>query len=283
MADVSDVQDALVTLIGAVLYPSGTGSPSITALPTLVYGGWPQGSQLDSDMLGFTNGQGGRIHVTVFPTATEKNSTRYFPDYGPVTVVPPTITLTKVGQTITLTGTISTPQNIALLINNLPYVYAVQAGDTLTTAAAGLAALVAGATSAGAVITIPVSGAITAARAGGSGTAIRFTRTMERTCQITIWADTPANRTATAKAIDTVLSGTEWITFPDGTGGHLKYGSTHIDDMVQKANLYRRDLMYSVEYSTVQSVNATQVVITEQKDSITGPDGNPVLVKTNYQ
>ncbi len=283
MADVSDVQDALVTFIASVLYPNGTGQASITGLPTLVYGGWPQGSQLDSDLAGFTNGQGGRIHVTVFPTATEKNTTRYVPDYSPVTIVASTITLTKTGQTVTLSGTITTPQNLALIINNLPYVYAVQAGDTLTTAAAGLAALVSGASSAGAVITIPVSGSITAVRSGGSGTAIRMTRTMQRTFQITIWADTPANRTATAKAIDTALSGIEWLTFPDGTGGRLLYGSTHVDDMVQKSNLYRRDLMYSVEYSTVQSVSATQVVITEQKDSIKGPDGNPVLVSTIYQ
>jgi hypothetical protein len=283
MADVSDVQDALVSLIAGVLYPSGTGAPSVTGLPTLVYAGWPQGSQLDADMSGFTNGKGGRIHVTVFPTATEKNTTRYSPDCATTQVVAPTLTLTKAAQTVTISGTVTTPQNVALIINDLPYAYAVQQNDTLATIAAALAALVSGATSTGAVITIPVAGNITAARAGGSSTASRLTRTVNRTFQVTIWADTPAHRTATATAIDNALSGTEWLALPDGTGGRLIYMSSHIDDMVQKTNLYRRDLMYAVEYSTVQTVTATQVVITEQVNTVQRPDGAAVPASTIYQ
>jgi hypothetical protein len=283
MADIEDVSDALVSLIAGVIYPNGTGQAAITGLPTLIYAGWPQSSQLDADMAGFTNGKGGRIHVTMFPTATEKNSTRYFTDYQQGSAPTPSISLSVSGQTVTLAGTVSTPQNVGLIVSNAAYTYAVQAGDTLATVAAALAAQITGATSSGAVITLPATSTVTAARSGTAATVQRLTRTTQRTMQITVWADTPDHRKATAKAIDNALSGTEWLSLADGTGGRVIYVASHIDDMVQKANLYRRDLMYSVEYSTTQSANATEVIVTQENDSITGPDGNAVQASTLYQ
>lgn len=283
MADIEDVQSALVSTIAAIVYPNGTAKPSVSGQPTLIYPGWPQSSQLDADMAGFTNGKGGRIHVTVFTTPTEKNTTRYFAGYEAGVLTPPTITLTVAGQTVTLSGTIATPQNAALIVSGQPYAYAVQAADTLATVAAALAAQIVGASSAGAVITLPAAAVIDAARSGGSGTVSRMTKTQQRTMQITVWADTPAHRTATASAIDSALSGMDWLTFPDGSRGRLVYVASHIDDMAQKANLYRRDLMYSVEYSTFQTVTSTEVVVTEEKTSQTRPDGSAVLIATTYQ
>lgn len=283
MADISDVGDSLVTLIAGVLYPSGTGSPSVTGLKTIVYAGWPQSSQLDADLAGFTNGAGGRIHVTVFPTATEKNTTRYFTDYQQPVVAVPSITLAVAGLTVTLGGTIATPQNVALIVSNAAYGYAVQATDTLTIVAAALAAQISGASSTGPVITLPAGARITAARAGTVGTVQRLTRSVQRTVQITIWADTPVNRNVTAAAIDNALSGMTWMTFADGTTGRIIYMSSHIDDMVQKTNLYRRDLMYAVEYSTVQSSSATQVIVTQENDKVVRPDGNALASTTIYQ
>lgn len=283
MADIEDVQDALVSTIAGIVYPSGTGSPSVSGQPTIVYPGWPQSSQLDADMAGFTNGKGGRIHITVFPTTTEKNTTRYFAGYDDGVLVAPTITLTVSGQEVTLSGTISTPQNVAMIVNGAPYTYAVQGADTLATVATALAAQISGASSAGAVITLPSTAIIDAARSGGYGAISRMTKTQQRTVQITVWADTPAHRTATASAIDSALSGMDWITFPDGSRGRLVYVSSRIDDMTQKANLYRRDLMYSVEYSTFQTVTSTEVVVTEDKTSQVRPDGSAVLISTIYQ
>ncbi len=281
MSDVSDVSNALVALIAQALYPSGTASPSVTGIPTVIYAGWPTASQLNADLAGFSNGRGGRLHVTIFPTATEKRDTPYQTQWYDLTVTAPTITATISGQTVTLAGTISTPQNVALIIDNAAYVYAVQAADTLTTIATALAALVPGASNSGAVITIPNGAAIRAARAGAGGTMQRETRRQTRRMQVTVWADTPANRDATAIAMDSALSVVERLTMPDQTLARLLYESGQQIDDQSKANLYRRDMLYSVEYGTTQTVAATTVITTDETVAfgVSGVDTYPASVQ----
>ena len=263
MADLSDVSNALVSIVAQVLYPNGTGQASVTGIPTLVYPGWPQSSQLDADLATIAAGTG-RLHVTVFPTATEQNVTRYFPDWQSKTQTVATLSLAISSQTITVGGTVSTPQNVALLVNDLAYTYAVQSSDTLTSIATALAALIPGASNTGAVITIPDGQPIRAARAGGSGVLQRETKRQNRVMQITVWANSPDNRTATAAAIDSALSGMERIALPDQTLARLIYKAAHENDGMQQSNLYRRDLLYSVEYATTQTAGATEVVVAQE-------------------
>lgn len=282
MADISDVENALVSTIAGVLYPNGTSQTSVTGVPTIIYAGWPQASQLDTDMAAFATGVG-RLHVTIFPTNTERNTTRYSTDFQEVTANPATLTITTAGQTVTLGGTVSTPQNVALIINDLPYSYKVQAGDTLDSIAASVAALISGATSAGAVITIPVTGRIASARIGSSGTIARVTRNQQRTMQITVWADTPDHRSATASVIDSALSAMDFLPFADGGQGRLLYVASHVDDMTQKANVFRRDLLYSVDYATTVTADATEVIVTEENTALNMPDGSYQPISTVYQ
>lgn len=285
MADLTDASNALVALIAQTLYPSGTSQPSVTGVDTVVYSGWPTASQLDADLARFASPPGnGRIHVTVFPTNTESKTTRYIPDWQEASQVATTITLTVAGQVITLGGTVATPQNVAVLVDAAAYTYAVQSSDTLTSIATALAALIPGATSAGPAVTIPNGSVIRAARAGGSGTIQRETKRQMRVMQITVWADTPDHRTATASAIDAALSGVERITMPDLTLARLIYQASHEIDDKQKANLYRRDLLYSVEYATTQVADATTVVVAQENlaAGMTGVDATP-NTSTIYQ
>ncbi|MDE2468746.1 MAG: hypothetical protein KGL35_08385 [Bradyrhizobium sp.] len=278
MADISDVSTSLVAIIAGALYPNGTSQPSVVGAPVAVYPGWPTASQLDADLAGFSNGQGGRLHVTVFPTPTEKSEPAYRMDWQALTINAATLTATISGQTVTLSGTVSTPQNVALLVDNAGYVYPVQPADTLTTIATALAALVPGATSSGAVITVPNGAKLTAARTGGSGTMQRELRRQMRVMQITAWADTPANRDALAQAVDAALSAIPRFVLADQTQARLLYQSGRQIDDQSKANLYRRDLMYSVEYSTTQTTGATDVVIGVETFAagVTGVDTYPV-------
>lgn len=263
MADLTDVSDALVSLIATALYPNGTSQASAAGVPAIVYAGWPQASQLDADLKAIPAGTG-RVHVTVFPTKTERNTTRYPTTPQEQTVNAPTITLTIAGQQITLGGTVSTPQNLALLIGSKAYTYAVQAGDTLDTIAAALAGQISGASAMGSVITVPDTSIIRAARAGGSGTSLSEVRRQQRVFQVTVWADTPANRKAVAKIVDPMLSALEFITLADGTGGRIVYQSSCDDDMPQKANCYRRDMLYQIEYPTTVEIDSTQVVVQQE-------------------
>lgn len=275
MADLTDVSDALVALIAAAMYPAGTSQPSATGVQTIVYAGWPQASQLDADLAGIPKGAG-RMHITVFPTKTEKNNTRYPQDLQVQSITSATLTLTVNGQQITIGGTVSLPQNVALLIGAQAYTYAMQQGDTLASIAAALAALVPSATASSAVITIPAGSIIRAARAGGSGTEISEIRRQQRVFQITIWADTPDNRRAAAKVIDPMLSALEFITLADDSAARIIYQSSCDDDMPQKANCYRRDMLYQIEYATTIAYDATAVVVQQENVSagVTGAQPN---------
>ena len=283
MADIADVMNAFVASIAQTIYPNGTGQPSVTGLATAVYAGWPQSSQMDADLAGFTKGAG-RIHVTVYPTGTEKNTTRFSNGWQTLTDAMPTLSLAISGQTVTIGGTVSVPQNVALLVSGLPYTYAVQASDTLTSIATAIASMIAGATNSGPVITLPATARIQAARSGSNGTSIREVRRQQRTMQLTIWADTPAHREATAQALDVALAATEYLSLPDGTGVRIVYQSTRLDDATQKANLYRRDLLYTAEYATTQTMQATEVVMTQQNQHVgmTGASAD-LTVSTIYQ
>ncbi|HUB90954.1 MAG TPA: hypothetical protein VMA74_14610 [Dyella sp.] len=284
MADIDDVLNALETTIAGVVYPNGLAQPSAIGVPAAIYPGWPTSSQLDADLRALGTGGPGKIHITIFPRPQEKNTTRYIGlQYEQQAFNAPTLVLTISGQQVTITGTVSTPQNVALIVSNQAYTYAVQAADTLASIATALAQQIAGATAAGAVITLPLSARITAARAGASGTMSALTKQQQREVQITIWADTPEHRSAAAQPIDSALSAITWLQLPDGTSGRLRYVSTPVDDINQKANLYRRDLLYTVEYFTTNTITATEVIVTEQTNSLTMPDGSTEIISTTYQ
>jgi len=56
-----------------------------------------------------------------------------------------------------------------------------------------------------------------------------------------------------------------------------------VDDVNQKANLYRRDLLYTIEYLTTNTITATEVIVAEQNNSLTMPDGSTEIISTTYQ
>lgn len=260
MADISDVGAALVSMAAQAAYPNGTSQASVINAPVRVYQGWPNPQQLDADLLVSA------CHVSVYPRAEEKNTTRYPKDWVQVSVNTATLTASISGQTVVIGGAMPSPftvHNIVVLVSGQSYVYAVQATDTLATIASALAALIVvgvPATSAvGSVITLPLTANITAARVGVTGTSIREVRRQERVFQITVWASTPAQRDTLGAAVDMALAVTEFLTLADGFGARLIYRNSSLSDESQKAKIYRRDFQYSVEYATTQTATDTQI------------------------
>jgi hypothetical protein len=80
-------------------------------------------------------------------------------------------------------------------------------------------------------------------------------RRQEQDFRATCWCPTPASRDSAATAIDQALSSIRFLALPDGTQGRLLYSGTTVFDQSQNASLYRRDLMYSVEYATILSAS----------------------------
>lgn len=262
MADLSDVETALVSIVAGILYPSGTSQASAVGIPCKVYAGWPSADSLDQDLAA------GIANITVFPRPEERNTTRFPTDWQDLSINPATFTLTGAGQTITVGGAQPSPfysQNVVIFVNELPFIYPTISTDTPSTIAAALQALiaasVAGVTVSGAVITLPGSARMGALRVGTTGTQIKEVRRQERRFQITVWADTPAHRDAVAKPIDATLADTARFTLSDQSVARLKYVSSPVIDALQKAKLYRRDFFYSVEFPTTLTQAGTQITV----------------------
>jgi hypothetical protein len=264
MADLSEVSNTLVGLIAGILYPNGTSNPVSPGVGAQcrVGAGWPTSAQLDPDLAN------GIVNVSVYPMNIERNVPHFMEQWILLNHAAATVTLNASGQTITLGGTLPNPaiaQNVAVLIGQNPFAYAVQASDTLNTIASALATLIAatypGTTSSGAVITLPAGTPQVSLRTGGTALMGKEVGRQVRDFRMVIWAPTPALRDATAKTIDPALRQINFLTLPDGFGGRLKYVKTDIVDQQEKANLYRRDLCYSVEYPSTVTQVATDVTV----------------------
>lgn len=263
MADLTDVSSALVSLIDGALYPNGDAQPPASGVPaTRIYPGWPVPGQLDTDLAS------GTAHVSVF-NRESRNATRYQTVPQDMTVTAPALTLTINGRTITVGGTVASGVNTAVIVGTAAFTYQTVANDTLSTIAAALASQInatyPGTTSSGAVITLPNTGPpINAARVGGSGQQMTEAGRVEQVFQITVWANTPANRKAIASLITPAIMSTRFLTLADGTAARVILRGQRDDDVPQKELLFRRDIMVTVEYvETVVNTSTTVVDIVQ--------------------
>src|SRR6185437_8810160 len=95
----------------------------------------------------------------------------------------------------------------------------------------------------------------------------------KRDFQISIWAPTPAIRALIGPAIDQYLKATpqKRILLPDNTLARLIYRGTFEIDHQAKQNIYRRDLLYEVEYVT--STTEVDNTVTQAGAAITPTGG----------
>lgn len=275
MADLSDVESAIVALITSAIYPSGTGSPSAITLANAtnpgvrIFAGWPVPAALDADM------QAGIINISVYAEpGMERNVTRYTREWVDQFLTTPTITATVSNSTVTIGGTITTGHYVSILVFGKAFSYACLAGDTTTTVATALAALINAvmpATSSGAVITIPGRTDITA-RTGAPGTIIRELKRQQRRFRVTVWAPTNDARVSTIAIIDPVLAATDRLSLPDNTTGRMTYERADDVDRSGKQSVMCRDTLWWVEYGTTQVMPGYPITVFNQK--IVTPDGS---------
>jgi hypothetical protein len=246
MADQSDVENALVALVANALYPNGSGSSSLPGPDCRIYRGWPNSAALDTDL------GNGVINVTVFPQGEPgRNTTRYSQQWQGSSTQS-TLTASVSGTSVTIEGTVGLGQLAGILVNDSSYVYVVQVSDTPEIVAANLATLARAdwiVNLSGATLTIPGAGSLLARVVAGASV-MQEVRRQEQAFRITCWCPTPATRDASASAIDLLLVGFQFIELADGSQGRLQYHGTLEFDQSQDALLYRRDLLYNVEYPT---------------------------------
>lgn len=250
MAAQSDVETALTQLAAVALYPRGTAAPAAISATIRIYRGWPNATALDADLAA------GRVNVTIFPVpGATRNTTRYAPDWVP-TPVTPTLRGTTAGNTATFAGTADLGQLAGLLVDGVPYVHRTVAGDTPALVAATLAAAISSsriALCSGTSVTIPSASTLVARTAADAASAQELRRQQQQ-FRITAWCPSPDLRDAACEAIDVAFAATPFLRLPDTSAARLRFSSTTTFDTRQDAALYRRDLLYTVEYPTTRIV-----------------------------
>jgi hypothetical protein len=252
MADLSDVENAIVSEVTGALYPQGVSQASIVGITCRVYRGWPSTAALNSDLAA------GIVNVTVFPaTVPDEVRDAYF-DRLYVSIPPTSLAATVTGQSVMFSGPVVSGQVVGLLVDGVPYSYGINAGDTNESIAANLAALIGTnriVTLSSSTLTIPDSRALTA-RVVTSATVSEVLRRQRREIQVSCWCPSPALRDSVSIAVDLALTASAFINLADETKAHVHYVSTQVYDQSQTALLSRRDLRYMCEYTIISSTAA---------------------------
>ena len=247
MADLSDVEQSMLQQIVAAVYPVGVDQPSIVNETVKIYRGWPSVLGLNNDLSASVQS------VTVFSDPKRTRETTRYPRIWREQPRPtPSLTLTVTDESVSIAGAGASGEVAGLLIDGAAFAIATTETDTPTTVAASFAALIPGASATGPTITISGASMIVA-RVETSGTVTLETRRQEQVVTVSTWCDKPLTRDALAAAIDLSFSSLTWVAFADGSAGLLSYVETIEIDTSENANLYRRDLLYRIEYPTIIS------------------------------
>ena len=247
MADLSDVEATLVAAVTQALYPDGSSLPSVLGVPCRIYRGWPLATALTNDL------KRGAVNVTVSAGPEAGRLTTRYNDGLRGSSAAVTLTTDAAGNTVTFGGQANPGQVAGLLIDGQTYVYATQVGDTPAMVAANLAEAARAdtiVTLSGAVLSVPAAGKL-AARVVASASFQQEVRRQERAFCIVCWCSSPQTRDKAAVAIDQAFAGLTFITFPEGTSGRITYKGTTVMDRGEDVLLYRRDLLFDVEYPTI--------------------------------
>jgi hypothetical protein len=280
MSDLSDVEQAIVTTIAGLVYPLGSSNPSAVLndagqpMPVRLYRGWPVSANLDTDLAA------GIMNISVYSRGTtERNTTRFHPDYQTVSTETATVAAAVNANNqvvITGTGAAGITQWVTVLVGTRAVAaYNVLATDGAASIAAALAAALTAAgvhaTSTLGVVSLTASAAYVSAMVGVTGTQAAEWRRQETQIQITLWCPTPTERDNAARLIEPMLAKTTFLTMPDGFQARFRYHNTVVSDSAEKVVLYRRDLIYTAEYATTDLDTGWQVTAID--DNIAGSVG----------
>ncbi len=198
----------------------------------------------------------GAVNVTVVSdNDSGRTTTRYLPEWQ-TTSSQPGVTASTTEQTITISGNPAVGDVIGALIDGVAYAYRIQAGDTPDLVASNLNQLIQAnrpATAQGFTITVPGAGSIEVRVVCDNATSFE-SRRQEKDVRIICWCPTPPIRDSVAAAIDTAIDQMSFLILPDDTNARVVYRNTASYDQAQNALLYRRDLVYTVEYPTITVV-----------------------------
>ena len=192
--------------------------------------------------------------VTVQPVAGSLRETTRFAAEWQGVVPASTLTVAVDGEAVAFAGLAAVGQVVGVRVDEAAYAYRVRGGDTLGVVAAVLAELVRAERPAelqGDGFLLPGGVGIVARVVvdGFGGTELRRQRVGFR---VTAWCPDPAVRDRVAGSVDLALAATQFLDV-GGWGCWLRVLGGSVVDEGSAAGIWRRDLLYSIEYPTVLS------------------------------
>jgi hypothetical protein len=257
MADIADVEQAVADSVTAALYPQGAFHASAVGALCRVYRGWPNAATLNADL------SAGAVNVTVVSdNDSGRTTTRYLPRWH-YTPIQPGATMNVSGQTIAISGSPTVGDIVGAIVDGVPYTCRVGANDSPAIVASNLELLIQAdrpARARGPNILIPGARSI-AVRVVCDSPASFETRRQEKDLRIICWCFAPDVRDAVAATVDAAIDQIEFLHLQDQTQARIVYKNTVSYDQAQNALLYRRDLIYTVEYPTITTVQQPSMII----------------------
>jgi hypothetical protein len=246
MPDQAEVEETLAAAVARALYPLGAGVASAVGNVCRVYRGWPTSAALEADLAA------GVVHVTIQPMpGSLQDTTRFSAEWQGIAPMP-TLSVAVDGEAVAFSGLAAVGQVVGVLVDEATYAYRVRAGDTLGVVAAVLAALVRAERPTelqGNGFILPGGVGIVArvVTDGSGGTELRRQRVGFR---VTAWCPDPGVRDRVAGCVDLVLAEVQFLDV-GGWGCWLRVLGGSVVDEGSAAGVWRRDLLYSIEYPTV--------------------------------
>lgn len=268
MADLSDVTAYLAAQAALAVYPGGTLQPSVTARDCRIFEGWPIPDQLDKDIAAL------KSNVSIFPMdGTGIIVPQILDNTYTITPVSYGMALSVAGMVVTVAGQPNVGEYITLLVDgNIVF------SRTGANTAAILVALAADAVANGyptassnaTTLTIPFGHSFVV-RQGGVALQGKVTHRQKNSVMVTVWAPNRIDRARLAIAIDVLIKPVNRISMPDTSQAIVIYSRTNTSDNEQSQGIYRRDLVYDVEYATLLTFPA--YVITSVNTTIASLNG----------
>jgi hypothetical protein len=217
---------------------------SSVGVPVRIYRGKPTNAALRVDRTTST------VDVAIYAVAEpSRDTTRWGVQ---VTELPSTSTLTVgvSGNSATFFGSASAGDIAGALVDQQVFIYEAQPGDSAPLVAAAIADAIRTAMIcwlSDATITVPGAYDFTA-RTASSVNALEEWSRQEQGFQVSVVAPRPSLRDGIASEIRQSLAPIGFLLLADGTGGRIRFRSEMNCDADQAASLFRRDIIYDVEF-----------------------------------
>lgn len=258
MADISDIEAALVAAVAAGFGLGDDYSPTTFGTSDLLVGSTPvvlavgRGFPVSGDLEPAL--KAGKAVITVYPEPNwSKPGVRFMGGSKTVATTPITINTSVSGAAVTFSGTGTPGQVVGIGWNHTGYALRLTASETASAIAAAFAAMISGSTVSGSTVTLPNDTHVFASVVGDS-TSQEEIRRQSQCFRLTLWAHDHKVRDIVGSRLTSVMSEVRSLALSDGslTGLPIYRGIT-VDDQTQKTGVWKRSERYEVEYPTVKT------------------------------